>query len=114
MTDEQAIQQIGDYILSHESETYSELAARLGLTRAMVSRIARLRGIKRRPGKRSAALQAAVAIIEAATAQPVSVSAGDVVTPPAEKPIPDTLDAPPVDEALLATAVTPLAEIAVA
>lgn len=113
MTDNQAYERIGEFIESHESETYSELAARLGLTRATVARIARLRGIKRRPGKRSAALRAAVALIDAAMTQPGSVLAGEPANPPTEEPIPETPDAPPVAETLLATLDTPSTEFTV-
>jgi hypothetical protein len=95
MTDNQAYARIGEYVESRPSETYSELAGRLGLTRATVARIARLRGIRRRPGKRSAALQAAVAVIDAATAQPVSVPAGEAPAPPTEEPVSAAPDAPP-------------------
>ena len=49
MTDNQAYVRIGEFIESHPSETYSELAVQLGLTRSQVTRIARLRGIKRGP-----------------------------------------------------------------
>jgi hypothetical protein len=80
----------------------------------MVSRIARLRGIKRRPGKRSAALRAAVALIDAAMAQPGSVSAGEPANPLAEEYVSTAPDAPSVEEALAPTPETPPAEIAVA
>jgi hypothetical protein len=62
---------IGEYITSHESETYSQIAGTLGLSRATVARIARLQGIRRRAGRRSAALLAAVAAIDAASVQQV-------------------------------------------
>jgi hypothetical protein len=113
MTDNQAYARIGEFIESHESETYSELAARLGLTRAMVSRIARLRGIKRRPGKRSAALRAAVALIDATMAQLGSVS-GEPANPLAEEQISTAPDAPSVEVALAPTPEAPPTEIAVA
>jgi hypothetical protein len=113
MTDNQAYVRIGEFIESHPSETYSELAGRLGLTRSQVARIARLRGIKRRPGKRLAALEAAVAVIDAATAQPGSVPVGEVAAPPTEEPISSAPDAPPAGEAPPTTPDTPSAETAV-
>ena len=42
---------IGDYIKSHPSETYAQIGTTLGLGRSQVTRIARLQGITRRPGK---------------------------------------------------------------
>jgi hypothetical protein len=114
MTDTEAYARIGQFIESHQSDTYSEIGRHLALSRSQVARIARLRGIKRGPGKRSAALRAAVAIIDAATAQPGCASEGEVATLPTEEPISAAPDAPPAGEVLSATPDTPLAEIAVA
>ena len=105
---------IGEYIESHPSATYGQIGTTLGLSRSQVARIARLRGIRRRPGERSAALQAAVAIIDAATPQPGFVSEGEVAIPPTEELITAVTAAPPVEEALPTTLGTPPAEIAVA
>lgn len=103
---------IGDYISSHQSQTYGEIGTTLGLSRATVSRIARLRGIKRRPGKRLAALEAAVAAIEAAAPQPSPVPTGEAAAPPTEEPVSAAPDAPPVGEALSASPDTASAEAA--
>ena len=51
---------------SPANENNRQIGATLGLSRSQVARIARLQGIKRRPGKRPSALDAAVAAIEAA------------------------------------------------
>lgn len=88
---------IGKYIESHPSETYSQIASALGLSRSQVSRIARLQGIKRGPGKRSAALEAAVAAIEAASQKPDCVSAGEAATPPTESTLLSTPATPPAE-----------------
>jgi hypothetical protein len=85
---------IGEYIRSHESETYGQIAASLGLGRSAVARIAKLQGIKRRPGKRPSALDAAVAVIEAASPKPECAPAGEAATPPMEETIPAAPDAP--------------------
>jgi hypothetical protein len=71
---------IGEYIRSHESETYSQIAVTLGLSRAAVARIARLQGIKRRAGRRPS-LEVAVAAIEAAPASDEANSAGPDAAP---------------------------------
>jgi hypothetical protein len=113
MTDNQAYVRIGEFIESHPSETYSELAGRLGLTRSQVTRIAKLRGIRRRPGKRLAALEAAVAAIEAAAPQPSPVPTGEAAAPPTEEPVSAAPGAPPAGEALSATPDTASAEAAV-
>lgn len=113
MTDNQAYERIGKFIESHPSETYSELASRIGLTRSIVARIARLRGIKRRPGKRSAALEAAVSAIEAASRMPDCASTGEPANPLMEEHISTAPDAPSVEDALSITPDTPPAEIAV-
>jgi hypothetical protein len=112
MTNNEAYVRIGEFIESHPSETYFELAARLGLTRSQVARIARLRGIKRGPGKR-ASLEAAVAAIEAAAPKPSSVPTGEAAAPPTEEPISAAPDAPPGEDALSITPDTPSAETAV-
>jgi hypothetical protein len=78
---------IGEYIGSHDSESYGQIAASLGLSRSQVSRIARRLGIRRGPGKRSTALIAAVAAIGAfgqkaqcAVAAQVAIPVDDAVT----------------------------------
>jgi hypothetical protein len=114
MTDNQAYLRIGEYIESHQSHTYSEIGHQLGLSRHQVARIARLRGIKRGLGKRSGALQAAVAIIEATMGQPVSAPVGEPANPLAEEYISTAPDAPSGEEAMAPTPDTPAAEIAVA
>jgi len=91
---------IGEYITSHQSETYAQIGSTLGLSRSQVTRIAKLQGIKRRPGKRSSALEAAVAAIEAASPKPDCAPAGEAATPPMEA-------------TLSSTPATPSAEIAV-
>lgn len=100
---------IGEYIESHQSETYGQIAGTLGLSRSQVARIARLQGIKRQPGKR-ASLEAAVAAIEAVSQKPDCASAGDAATPPTEETISTAPDAPPVDDTLSTTLGTPSAE----
>jgi hypothetical protein len=113
MTDSQAYALIGEFIESHQAHTYSEIGRQLGLSRNQVARIARRRGIKRRPGNR-AALQAAVAAIEAASPKLGCGSAGEAPIPPMEETISTAPDAPPVEETLAPTPETPPAEIAVA
>jgi hypothetical protein len=88
---------IGEYIESHPSETYGQIGTTLGLSRSQVIRIARLKGIKRGPGKRSAALEAAVAAIEAASQKPDCVSAGEAATPPTEATLLSTPATPPAE-----------------
>ena len=75
---------IGEYIESHPTETYAQIGTTLGLSRSQVSRIARLQGIKRGPGKRSSALEAALAAIEAATPPMKATLSNAPDTPPAE------------------------------
>jgi len=104
---------IGEYIKAHDSETYSQIAASLGLSRSQVSRIARRLGLKRGPGKRAAALIAAVAAIEVASHNPHCASAGEAAAPLAEEPIPIEPDGPSAAEALSTTPDTPSAEAAV-
>jgi hypothetical protein len=104
---------IGEYIMSHESETYSQIASTLGLSRSQVSRIARLQGLKRGPGKRAAALEAALKAIEAASHNPHCASAGEVAPAPVEEPISIEPDAPLAAEALSTTPDIPSAEAAV-
>ena len=74
---------IGEYINSHQSQTYGEIGTTLGLSRSQVTRIARLQGIKRRPGKR-ASLEAALAAIEAVSLKPDCAPAGETAPPPEE------------------------------
>jgi len=105
---------LGEYIAAHESDTYGEIAASLGLTRATVARIARQQGIRRRPGRRSAALQAAAAMIGAATARAGSVPTGEAAAPPTEELVSVAPDALPAAETPSAAPGTPPAEGAVA
>ena len=104
---------IGEYIQSHEYQTYGQIAASLGLSRSQVSRIARRLGLKRGPGKRAAALIAAVAAIEAASQSPHCASAGEVAPALMEEPISIEPDAPSAAEALSTTPDIPSAEAAV-
>jgi len=90
---------IGEYIKSRPSETYAQIGSTLGLGRSQVARIARLQGIKRRPGKR-ASLEAAVAAIEAASPKPDCAPAGEAAPPP-EETVPAAPDAPPSETAVL-------------
>jgi hypothetical protein len=90
---------IGEYIESHQSETYAQIGSTLCLSRSQVTRIAKQQGIKRRPGKRSSALEAAIAAIEAASPKPDCAPAGEAATPPMEA-------------TLSSTPATPSAEIA--
>jgi hypothetical protein len=85
---------IGEYIESHESETYDQIATSLGLGRSQVTRIARLQGIRRRPGKWPSALEAAVAAIEAVSPKPDCAPAGEAATPPMEATLSITPDMP--------------------
>jgi hypothetical protein len=85
---------IGEYIKSHPSETYAKIGGTLGLDRSQVVRIARLQGIRRRPGKRSSALDAAIAAIEAASPKPDCAPAGEAATPPMEATLSSTPDMP--------------------
>lgn len=75
---------IGTYIQSNPAQTYGQIAATLGLGRATVARIARLQGVKRRAGRRAAALEAAVAVIDAADQRPELGTASDGAEPAAE------------------------------
>ena len=112
MTDNEAYVRIGGFIGSHHNDSYSDIGRQLGLSRHQVARIARLRGIKRRPGNR-ADLEAAVAAIEAASREAGSVSTGGAVPAP-EETASAAPDAPSVEEALAPATETPPAEIAVA
>lgn len=103
---------IGNYINAHSSQTYGEIGSTLGLSRHQVSRIARLRGIKRRPGNR-ASLEAAIAAIEAVSPKPGSVSTGGVAPAP-EETVSTAPDAPSVEAAQATTPDTPPTEIPVA
>ena len=84
---------IGEYIESHPSEPYAQIGTALGLSRSQVTRIARLKGIKRQSGKRSSALEAAIAAIESASPNPDCAPAGEAAPPPVEAS-PVALDAP--------------------
>jgi hypothetical protein len=88
---------IGEYIESHQSETYAQIGSTLGLSRSQVARIAKLQGIKRRPGKRSSALETAIAVIKAASPKPDCAPAGEAATPPMEENVPVAPDAPPAE-----------------
>jgi len=96
MNENEMYARIGGYIHSHPSNTYTQIAATLGLTRGMVAGIARRLGIKRGPGKRAAALEAAVAIIDAASQKPESELAEQTV-PSADQAVPATPDPAPAD-----------------
>jgi hypothetical protein len=104
---------IGEFINSHQSETYGQIAGTLGLSRSQVARIARLQGIKRCTGKRASALEAAIAVIEATRPKPGRAPAGDVATPPKVESICAAPDAPTVEAALSVTTDTPSVETAV-
>jgi hypothetical protein len=91
---------IGEYIESHPSETYGEIGTTLGLSRSQVSRIARLQGIKRGPGKR-ASLEAALAAIEAVSQKPDCASAGEAATPLMEATLSNTPDTASVETAVV-------------
>lgn len=93
---------IGEYIESHQSNSYSEIGRQLGLSRSQVARIARLRGIKRGPGKR-ASLEAAIAVIEAVSPKPDCGSVGEAAPPP-EETISTAPDSPPAVEQTAAVA----------
>ncbi len=88
---------IGEYIESHQSETYGQIGTTLGLSRSQVTRIAKLQGIKRRPGKRSSALEAAIAAIEADGPKPECAPAGEAATPPMEEAVSAAPDAAPAE-----------------
>jgi hypothetical protein len=91
---------IGEYIESHPSETYAQIGTTLGLSRSQVTRIARLQGIKRRPGKWPSALEAAVSAIEAASPKPDCAPAGEAATPPLEEAVSAAPDAAPAETAV--------------
>jgi hypothetical protein len=91
---------IGDYIKSHPSETYAQIGTALGLGRSPVTRIARLQGIRRRPGKWSSALEAAVATIEATSPKPDCAPAGEAATPPMEATLSSTPGTPSAEVAV--------------
>lgn len=90
---------LGEYIKSRPAETYGQIASALGLSRATIARIARLQGIKRRPGKRSSALEAAIAAIEAADPKQDGEPAGGA-TAPLPEPNAAAPDAGPADSAV--------------
>jgi len=77
---------IGEYIKSHPSETYAQIGSTLCLGRGQVTRIARLQGIRRRPGKWPSALEAAVAAIEAASQEPGCESAEGAISATPDAP----------------------------
>jgi hypothetical protein len=80
--------------LDNPSETYAEIGTTLGLGRSQVTRIARLQGIRRRPGKWPSALEAAIAAIEAASPKPDCAPAGEAATPLMEATLSSTPDMP--------------------
>jgi len=100
MTDNEAYVRIADFVQSHPDLTYAELGKALGLTRSQLSRISRLQGVKRGPGKRSAALVAAVAAIEAFGQKAECAVAGQEA-PSAEEAVPATAELGLVDVAAL-------------
>ncbi|MGO9270472.1 MAG: hypothetical protein ACLQOO_09505 [Terriglobia bacterium] len=72
----EAYERIGEYIESHPSESYGQVGSALHLSRAAIARIAKLHGIRRRPGRKPSALVAApAAALE--TASPGSALAGE-------------------------------------
>jgi hypothetical protein len=85
---------IGEYIKSRPSETYGQIGSTLGLSRSKVAGIARLQGIKRRPGKRPSAMEAAIAAIEAVIPKPACASAGGAAAPFQEPNEAETAAAP--------------------
>jgi hypothetical protein len=96
MTDNESYARIAQFVESHPDLTYAEIGKALGLTRSQVSRIARLQGVKRGPGKRSAALTAAVAAIEA-FGQKVECEVAKQALPSADEAVPSALDLAPAD-----------------
>jgi hypothetical protein len=91
---------IGEYIKSRPSETYGQIGSTLGLGRSQIARIARLQGIKRRPGRRPSALEAAVAAMGTVSPKPDCAPAGEAA-PPSEETVPAAPDAPPAEAAVL-------------
>jgi hypothetical protein len=75
---------IGEYIESHPSESYAQIGTAIGLSRSQMTRIAKLQGIKRQPGKSSSALEAAIAAIEATSPNPDCAPAAEAAPPPVE------------------------------
>jgi hypothetical protein len=96
MKDNEAYVRIAQFVESHPDLTYAELGKALGLTCSQVSRIARLQGVKRGPGKRSASLIAAVAAIEAFGQKPECELAEPTV-PSADQATPAAPDLAPAD-----------------
>ena len=70
-----------------------------------MTRIARLQGIKRQSGKRHAALDAALAVIEAASPRPGCAPASEA-DPPMEETVYAAPDSPPAAEQTVAAAET--------
>ena len=97
---------VGDYIRSHEFDSYGQIAARLGLSRNQVVRIAKKLGIRRVVGRSVAALEAAVNTIEALDYNSHCASTLDAATLPAEEPIHIERDAQLADEAQSITPAT--------
>jgi hypothetical protein len=91
---------LGEYIKSRPAETYGQIASALGLSRATIARIARLQGIKRRPGRRSSALEAAVAAMDTTSPQPDSGSACGTAAP-VQEPDGTAQDGGPAETAVL-------------
>jgi hypothetical protein len=91
---------IGEYIKSRPSETYGQIGSLLGLSRSKVARIARLQGIKRRPGRRPSAIEAAVAALEAVSPKPDCAPAGGAAAP-VQEPDGAAQDGGPAETAVL-------------
>lgn len=81
MDPNEACERIGEYIESHPVESYGQIGSALHLSRAAIARIARLHGIRRRPGRKPSAL---VAVTAAAleTARSGSAPAGEAAAQP--------------------------------
>jgi hypothetical protein len=110
MTDNQAYSRIGEFIESHQSDSYSEIGRQLGLSRSQVTRIAKRQGIKRQSGKRSFALEAALAAIEAATPKPECDPVGEA-DPRYAETISTIPDSPPAVGQAAAAAETSNADV---
>ncbi len=68
--DAASCERIGEYIQSHPLESYRQIGAALGITRGAVVRVAKLHGVRRRPGRKPAALAVAVKAIDGACLNP--------------------------------------------
>jgi hypothetical protein len=90
---------IGEYIKSHPSETYGQIGSLLGLSRSTIAGIARLQGIKRRPGRKPSVLEAAIEATDTTSPQPDCGSAGGAAAPLLEPNEAETV-ATPADTAV--------------